>query len=211
MSTVTAQPQVCSVCGSEMPHGAYVCLHCKQACCAVCHGPLVLGPTTGRCQLQKCELYSKPVCDNCILIQFTSTQSSLDEFKKKPPESRYDWNWITQLQQKWDRKQFVLFLISTIPMLVGFISVIFVLFDWQDAIGLNGIKAFANTWSFSFFWWIGFIYLVWYFSIPPKIQVMEECPNCGSCLGQGTPVGERPFRLIPLTNIGRWRSRSRDY
>src|SRR4051794_26339360 len=98
MTNAENKARTCGACGTSMADGAYVCPNCNQAFCIACNTPIAVGPTTRLCRNPPCELYAKPFCDNCLLVEISYKQDDL----RYPPSggvSRWTWPMVCAMEQ----------------------------------------------------------------------------------------------------------------
>jgi hypothetical protein len=202
--------RTCIACGSDIPSSAYLCPSCKHAYCSVCSKPIEIVSDTGLCQTLECELYTKPICEQCVKF----------DFRRYQPDMGYHLKWR---QQSWDTKAFwkqfrfahkraivcrFLCYLSFVPSIFLF-AVESLREFWAHGISRQLIEPVT--------WLIGFWFAAWLLLKPrwlhtmvpwirkPEIAIDDLCPSCHE------PLLNRPVRrmtayeLVQCTNPTRFK------
>jgi hypothetical protein len=206
MSTVATQPRVCPACGSEIPHGAYVCLQCKQTYCISCDKPILLSPTTGRCRYENCQFYTKPICERCVRISICRHQRDLVGALSFETLAA-TWSKVVKAKQKYDRRQPIAKTAVGVACLLAALMTIKSLSNWQEAVGHNGQSPQLQWWIVPIIMWAGAYSIYWMGVSVPKLIVWDCCPACDVPVACDADLRNPPLRQIPLTQIDRWSER----
>jgi hypothetical protein len=205
--TATSQ-RTCCACGTAMIDGAFVCPNCKQAFCIACNTPITVGPKTARCNENRCTLYAKPFCDNCVVVDIPNQQ---DDLGRRPSNDVHRWIWpmFYVAEQRWKRKEFLM----RVALCGGFVFalVLTVGVMWMSMTGSTGRPELTGTWEEVIGTWLFLCVSYWLALRPPKIQLRDCCPACNRPMAQGVPLIDRPYRKVPITEIYRWEARLTQY
>lgn len=202
MSNQSIESHVCKACGTVMPAGAYHCLACKQSYCGSCYCPVAIDAKTARCRADHCDLFSKPICEKCMVVTLRDTSLA---FCRGTVEK---WEWLDskliEWNQKSSRRTFYAICLATL-IIVAFLVAI------ADSRKATGFKQFLSAWGTPTFFCVASYFIVRINILPWRIGFHDCCPSCNAALGKGASLAERPQRMVPITEVFSWKYRLTPY
>jgi hypothetical protein len=166
----------------------------------VCNKPIELASSTGLCQTKECELYTKPVCDECVTFDFDRSQPDIEFHLSDRNEKTIDsfWNRFAYVYQRAKLVRSCLYLFFGFIIILAALDVFSHLNDLEklgfSARLRDSLAAFVimvlSSWALLESKWSPSIWLR-----KPKISLDETCPKCQQ------PLKNRQTRRVAAYDV----------
>lgn len=204
MNSNMSESQVCPACGTKRTQGAFQCPSCKQTYCAACQRPVVLDRTTTKCNYSECELFTKPICENCMKVEICSGQWLDKELVTAATTTEARKLLIVRWCQKYFERQTSSWIeiLVLVGALITLLSVVVAVVRWSNSPNSKGISGFLDFFGMPLFFAAGLGMFI-HAQLEPKVSVKCLCPKCLTILGFGVPIQRYPDRKMSLNKVGR--------
>lgn len=191
---------------------AYLCPTCRQTYCAKCHCPIEKAGDSGHCQNKDCGLYTKPICNDCFMIDFSPYQPDIDYRVHIRPDYRdvgAFWRRFRYVRRRTAVCQFVAILFCSLLIAEFAIMALsdMLKHDWASlresgsVLGILWVIFLLGAWILFESSWTALWFAGWFRK--PMIDFDAICPSCEERLANGPTIRMTQYEFVRCTDPGR--------